>query len=538
MNQVEIKRRQMQTVSVILALITVAVIARLTGYNGASYTIAALEAFSVLWMVIGGNLSDVLGRMIRIRNSKGQYRNAEQLRKNTLIFQLVLGLAGSLFLLFGADWLARTVFRIQYSSFIIMLLAPALLFRTVSAVLTGCFQGEGSELPTAAAALLRQVLILALGLLFCRLFSAYGAKVSKLLVQQNFEAMYGGAGAALAVSVSELLVCILLLLYYRVNKKNADKTRREGMRAVDSFADSVRSLCAARGMQWLIGLLVILPVPLGLVFLQKRAAAEAAMAEAAVAEYGVYGAGYWVLCGCWTAFIMLSLIPVYGKTAVSLRKEEQRFARNMFQGGFHLAMVHAAFASVFLAAAANWLGAVIAPDQAKAAARMLQSGGFAVLFLTLSFYFGRLLLLSGGKLLVLCAVGAADVVYVIVVSVLLNAGNAGVMALVYGGLLGLGVLCVLLGVFACRQFRARPDWLQTLAIPAGAAAVTGLVAMLLGRVLAPHLGEAFTLLILLLLGFALYWILLLLLRNFREQEIENVPGGKLIRLLGQMLRVF
>ena len=111
MNQVEIKRRQMQTVSVILALITVAVIARLTGYNGASYTIAALEAFSVLWMVIGGNLSDVLGRMIRIRNSKGQYRNAEQLRKNTLIFQLVLGLAGSLFLLFGADWLARTVFR-------------------------------------------------------------------------------------------------------------------------------------------------------------------------------------------------------------------------------------------------------------------------------------------------------------------------------------------------------------------------------------------------------------------------------------------
>lgn len=533
MNQVEIKRRQVQVVSVILMLITLTVIARLTGYNGAAYTVAAVEAFAVLWLVVGGNLSDVLGRLLRIRNSKGQYRNAAHLRKNTLIFQLVLGLAGSLTLLFGADWLAGSVFRIQYSTFIIMVLSPALFLRTVSAVLMGYFQGEGSELPTAAAGLLRQILILVFSLLFCRLLGSYGEKVSKLLVQENFTSMYGGVGVALAVSVAELLVLIFLLLYYRGSRKTGERSRQEGMRTVDSFADSVRSLCAARGLQWLTGLLAFIPVPLGLIFLQKRAESEAALLE-----YGVFGAGYWVLCGCWTALIMLSLIPVYSRTVVCLRKDEQRFARNVFQGGFHIAVVYAAFASIFLSVMANHFAAVITPDQAEAAARMFQGGGAAVLFLTMSLYFGRFLILSGEKLFVLCAVGVADVVYVVVMSVLLNAGDAGVMALVYAGLLGLGVLCVLLGVLAYRQLRTRPDWLQVLVVPAGVSAVTGLVCMLLGRVFTPHLGETFTLLIMFLLSFALYWVLLLLLRNFRDQELETIPGGKLIRMLGQMLHVF
>ena len=36
----------------------------------------------------------------------------------------------------------------------------------------------------------------------------------------------------------------------------------------------------------------------------------------------------------------------------------------------------------------------------------------------------------------------------------------------------------------------------------------------------------------------IYWILLLLTRNFREQELEFVPGGKILNMLGQMLRVY
>ena len=151
MNQVEIKRRQAQAVSVILTLLTLAVVARMIGYNGVAYTAAAVEAFAMMWLVIGGNLTEALGRLLRVRKSKGQYRNVEKLRRNTMIFHMFFGLLGSVLLLVGADWIAENILQMQHSTFILMVLSPAIFLRTVSAVLLGYFQGEGSELPTAAA---------------------------------------------------------------------------------------------------------------------------------------------------------------------------------------------------------------------------------------------------------------------------------------------------------------------------------------------------------------------------------------------------
>ena len=65
-----------------------------------------------------------------------------------------------------------------------------------------------------------------------------------------------------------------------------------------------------------------------------------------------------------------------------------------------------------------------------------------------------------------------------------------------------------------------------------------LVCLLFGGVLSPHLGTPVTLILALLVSGAVYWVILLLLKNFREQELEAIPGGKLINMLGQMLRVY
>lgn len=533
MNQVEIKRKQAQAVSIILMLITLAVVAHITGYNGAAYILVAVEVVTAVWLAVAGNLTDVLGRLLRVRNTKGQYRNAARLRRNAFLFQAVFGLAGSLALLVGADWFADSLFRVQYGTFILMVISPVVFLRTLSAVLLGYFQGEGTELPGVVAGILRQIFILGFSLLFGRMLGEYGGKVSRLLVQENFSSMYGGVGVGIAVSVTELFIVIFLFLIYRGSRRFKERSVSEGMKTADSFMDSIRVLCSARGLQWLTGLLVFLPVPIGYVFLTKSGEIDSI-----AISYGVYVSGYWVLCGVWTAFIMLSQIPICGKTMSLLRKEEQRFARTTFQGGMHVGVVHGAFASVFLMVMASQLGQVFCEQQAEAAGKMLRGGGLVVLFLTLSLYFGRFLYLAGGKLMVLGAVGVADVVYVISVTVMLNTGQAGVQALVYGGVLGIGATCVLLGILSIGQMHLKPDWLQLLVVPVGAACVVGLIGTLFGRVLTPNLGSAVTLIVVFVVCFALYWTMLLLLRNFREQELEAIPGGGMIRVLGQMLRVF
>lgn len=533
MNQVEVRRKQLRTVSMILTLLTLAVVARLTGYNAAAYTAAAVEALTFVWVIVGGSLADTLGRVLRFRTSKGQHRNAAKLRRNVLIFQMAFGLAGSLVLLIGADWIAQSVFRLQYSTFVLMVLSPTIFLRAVSAVILGYFQGERKELPTAVTGVLRQIFILGFSLLFGRMLGDYGDKVSRLLGEENFKSMYGSVGVGIAISAAEVFIVVFLFLIYRGSRYFKEKNHQEGMRSADSFMDSIRILWVNRGLQWLTDLLLFLPIPIGLVFLQKRGAGDAL-----IEEYGVYTAVYWVLCGICTALITLALISVNSRTVTYIRKDEQRFARTIFQSGIHVAVVHAVFVSVFLTVMAPQLARIICAGQVEAAQRMLQGGSFVVVLLAVSLYFSRFLTMIGGKMLVLAAAGIADVVYVVSVTVLLNTGKTGILSLVYAGIMGLGVLCILLGAFSYRQFRIQPDWLQLLLMPALAAIVAGLICALLGKVFTPHLGDAVTLVVTLAVSIAFYWTSLLLLRNFREQELEVIPGGKLIRALGQMLRVF
>lgn len=100
-----------------------------------------------------------------------------------------------------------------------------------------------------------------------------------------------------------------------------------------------------------------------------------------------------------------------------------------------------------------------------------------------------------------------------------------------------GVFCILLAMFTYRVFRQKMDWLYVLVVPVAAACVAGFTGMMLGKVLTPHLGNLVTTIFCLAVSGALYWTGLLLFRNFREQELEVIPGGKLLNALGQLLRV-
>lgn len=534
MNQAEIKRRQAQAIAAILGLVALAVTARLTGYNGVTYVLAALEVYALYDTIVSGGISDALGRILRLRNAKGQYKNAAVMRKNAILFQGVLGLIGAAAVLFTAEDITAKIFRVHYSSAILLVLVPAVFLRAVSAVLQGYSRGEGAELPAAAASILRQLFIIGFSVIFCNMLGNYGSKVSRLLVQTNFTAMYGGVGVAIAVTLAEAFVVIFLALTYRGNKKNKAGAAKEGMRTTDSLVDSIRILCAGRGLSMLTGLLAVLPLPLGLIFFSKASESS----DGAMTEYGVYAAGFCLCCGVIVAIVVILLLPVCGKMLNLFRKDESRFARQVFQCGVHLGFVHAAFWTVFIAVMAEPMAAVFCGEQAQTAVKLFRGGSGLILLFVLSYYFAKVLLLLGKKLFVLGAVAAADVFYIIFVTVSLNTGKAGILSLIYGALVGMGVLAIVLGTLAYRQLKQKPDWLYTLIVPAGAASVAGLLGMLLEKLFTPHLGNLVSLIVCLALTGAFYWAALILARNFREQDLESIPGGKLIAAVGQLLRVY
>ena len=534
MNQAEIKRRQTEVFSTILTLIVLNVVARVTGENGAAYLVAAFEIYGLVWIFISGESSDTLGRLLRIRNAKGQYRNAVKMRKSVLLFQTIVGAAGSLFLFFFADELAEGIFHMQYATLILKVLAPVVFLRTISGVMLGFFQGEGAELPTAASVILRQIFILGFGLLFGKILGNYGWKVSRLLLQENFTSMYGSVGIAIAIVLTEVFIVLFLALIYKGTKRPRVKMQDDGMRFTDTYFGSVRVFCINRGVPMIIRLLSFLPLPLGLFLLQRNTREM----DGNVLKYGAYLSGYVVVCGIMAGLIYMGILPMVSRVFSHIRKEEQRYAKAVLQTGTHIGIVHAAFCSVMVTVMASQTAAVVSPGPSAAVGIMFASGGFMILFLAAAFYFGKILMMSGKKLHLLAALSISNIVYAVSVTVFLKTGKMNVDALVYGGLLAVGILCVLLGILVYRQFHYRFDWLQLLVLPFGSVCVSGLVMMLMAKLLTPHMGNLVSVLVSAVIGAALYWVLLLVLRNFKEQETELIPGGRIINAVGQMLRVF
>ena len=306
------------------------------------------------------------------------------------------------------------------------------------------------------------------------------------------------------------------------------------MRTVDSFMDCIRLLCGRRWQELVLGLLLYLPFPLGWLFFEKAMKEE----NVAAVGYGLYAGQYLALCGILIAAISIVTLPVVGRTLAALKREEQRSAKVIFQSGLHINIVNGVYAAVFIAVMAGQLANLFSPTDRETVMKMLQGGSTVVIFAAVSGCFARILLATDRKYYVMAAMAAADVLFVISSVLFLNVWKTGILALVYGGVTACCVLCILLGVFACRQVHLKPDWLRLLLLPLVSGGVAGLVCMLLEKVFSPHLGSLVTLIVALVVSIAVYWAGLLLARDFREQELEHIPGGRLLNALGQMLHVF
>lgn len=529
MNQTEVKRRQAEAVAEILTLAAVSVLGRMIGNNGIVYMAVAVEAYALLWNGLSGSLSDTLGRLLRSRRNKGQYKKIAAMRRNVMIFQAILGLAGTLFLMISARGIARTIFRIPQGELIIMVISPVIFFRSVSAVLLGYFQGEGSELPRAVTGILRVVFTFGFGILFSSLLGNYGEKVSGLLREENYAAMYRGVGIAVALGLAEFLVVLFLTVIFKLSRNAEEMLRRqERTYSTESLFDSIRSVYVSRWPQILTGVLGCLPMGLGLLFF-ARVEDEAVSA----ADYGLYAGTYLVVCGIAVCLISLPALPVMAKIFMCLRNGEARFARRVFQSGVHISIVHGIFLTIYIAFMGGQFAGFLRPDNSETVQKMLTGGSSAILFTALSAYFCRFLQTAGKKYLVLGAAGISVLVFAFSTAIIFNPGRVGILSLVYGGMMGLFVLCVLSGMLAYRQMRVQIDWLNVLIVPSGAGVGSGIICLLMGKAFSAMLGNPAALLICLVLAGGVYWAALLLLHNFKEQELEVIPGGKLLGTLGQ-----
>lgn len=527
MNQTEVKSKQIQALISVLGLVTWLVLGRMIGDNGVAYFAVAAEGFMIFYYLLAGRLAESLGRLLRSRYAKGQFKNGEKVKQSVLIFQTVIGLLGGLLMFFLAPVIAEKVFLIPYGMVALRILAVALVLRVVSNIILGFFRGSGTQMPDVVVSFLRNLFYLGFTFLFVSMLREYGEKVSLLLLNDLLPSMYGAAGMAVAVTVTELLLLIFVIFLYFISRK-ALKKQTEGLKNTENFPGAIGSLYATMSPRILLDVLARIPIWLGILFYVRRVDAQAA-----AINYGKYYGKYLVVCMIPIIFGDILLHSLAARTAKAMRKREHRYGRGIFEAGFHMGVVITLFPVIFYTVLSTQINHLIEGTKGVPGelGRMFLIGSAIIMFAVLSLFFIRCLIYMGKWNMVFGALGLYVIIFAVSVMIFFNVMKLTVDGLIYAGLAALLVLCLSTGIYLFRHLRVKPDILHWFAIPIGASAASGLICYLLGKYLTPYMGYPFTVILALVVGLIIYWVILLALKNFHRQELEVIPGGALIERL-------
>lgn len=537
MNQTESKRKQIQLLSDCVACIALTAFGGLLGDGGYGYLAIALYLFAFFYILTSAFVPSSLGRLLRRRGEKSQYRNSNELRRAIFGYELFLGLLASVLYAIGGVLFTEKLFLVPYARHLILILSPILLLRAVGNVLEGVLIGEGQNLPVVVASVLRVVLPFGFGFLFGGILSAYGEKVSLLLHNEDFASMYGGVGIALALLLSELLVLLFLFILYR-GMVHPNLTPQDGGRSSISVGGGIRLLYAQMGDEMLAALLILFPLCFCAGFYQRNMGnlSDATIYDS-ILVYGVFAGRFLVVLLFFILLFASGILPVTVRVVASMRKSELRYARTLFQAGFKGCMFYGLFLTGMLAVLSEAIEGVFHVSDEMQLALCLQVGSSLVLWSILMTYAGCVLWRLGKERLVLLVLLLSDVMSCLLIILTLKVWQLGIIGLAISLAAGSAVSAILLCFLAFRLVKASPDLLQGVAIPAGCVCGVCLLCFGLLRLLITLLGDLVTLLLLAVLGSILYLMALLMLRCIRPQELSALPGGGFIRMLGRLFHL-
>ena len=154
-------------------------------------------------------IPNAISKMVSEKLALDDREGAERVFRTAFSLFAGIGLAASLLLYWGADFIALSVVRMDGVQLTLRALSPSIFFVCVSAVIRGYFLGQHNVAPNNRSQLLEQVFKATLTILFVWLLTDFTAAI-----------MAAGANAASTVStaLSFAYLAVVLVLYRRKNK--------------------------------------------------------------------------------------------------------------------------------------------------------------------------------------------------------------------------------------------------------------------------------------------------------------------------------
>lgn len=213
------KRRQnldLGMISALLLLLFRLPLANILGNDGNGYLAFAWEISIAASLFFGHCFYSVMKDMIKRRVQKSQYHNSLRVLSTGMILGGFLSLLGGSILFLCSDIIFQRIYPIKEAALSLKVFSFFLIISTFSGCIRGYFEGIGSRMPTYFSKIIEAFVGGIGAILFSLFLTGYGAKVAKLLFNDQFKPGFGAAGAAAGFLSGSILAFLFLLIIYRI----------------------------------------------------------------------------------------------------------------------------------------------------------------------------------------------------------------------------------------------------------------------------------------------------------------------------------
>ena len=178
------------------------------GDDGNAIYSAGYNIYALLLTISSIGVPNAVSKLISERITLGDSKGAHRIFKVALATFSVIGLIGTLFLLFGAKMLSNMM-GMPEAEMVLVVLSPSLFFVAICSVFRGFFNGQSKIKATANSQSLEQV--------FKTVFTIVAVELVVIFTGINTQIM--AAGATVATTLSTMMSFFYLYTYYKLHRR-------------------------------------------------------------------------------------------------------------------------------------------------------------------------------------------------------------------------------------------------------------------------------------------------------------------------------
>jgi stage V sporulation protein B len=179
------------------------------GDEGNAIYSGSYQIYALLLTLSSIGVPAAISKLVSERITVGDRRNARRIFKIALLTYGIIGLIGTMALIFGSEFISTTLMEIPDSRYTLVALAPAIFFVSISSIIRGYFNGMQNMKATAYSQTLEQI--------FKTVFTIVAVEIAAFMWSNN--TTYMAVAATVATTLATVLSFAYLYLFLKFSKE-------------------------------------------------------------------------------------------------------------------------------------------------------------------------------------------------------------------------------------------------------------------------------------------------------------------------------